>query len=352
MSNKTVTIHKIAEMAGVNASTVSRVFNPNGRSISKPVRERILAIADKYEYVPKNSARSLAHGKSFNLGIILNTIEVDVASPTFSLAFGEFCREAMKHGYRAVLMPVQGGNLDVQVRNSIRAGSADAYMIGASLMGTETFKELKKRRIPVVSYTSDVKYRNKLPGVCMVTVDNAPAFKELFAVVKERGFDSFAYFGLKSKAHSSRHDYYENSKNYGIFLDEKIEYSGSSSHIVCWGEAQTAAKKNIERIKTHKLIICQNDLIAMGVCSAITQDGLKVGKDISVIGYDNIEENPNFIRRQKPFLSTIAQDNQQAGKEMVNVLIKMLNEKEVPDNVRLAARFIPRTSLGNIKITK
>ncbi len=349
MSSKTITIHKIAEMAGVNASTVSRVFNPNGRSISKPVRKKILEIADKYEYVPKSSARSLAHGKSFSLGIILHTIEVDVASPTFSLAFGGFCRQAMENGYRAMLLPVQGGNLDLQVRNNIRSGSADAYMIGASIMGTETFKELKKKNIPVVSYTSDVEYGKKLSGVCFVTADNAPAFEELFAAIKKRGFDSFAYFGLKSKNNNSRHDYYNNSEKYGISLSEKIEYSGSSSHIACWGEAQAAAEKYMERIKAHRLIICQNDLIAMGVCSAISKAGLTVGKDISVIGYDNIEENPNFIRNQSPFLSTIAQDDQRAGREMANVLVKMLNQEEVPDNLRLAARFIPRKSLGNIK---
>ena len=246
-------------------------------------------------------------------------------------------------------MPVQSGNFDLQVRDNIRAGSADAYMIGASLMGTESFKELKKRRIPVVSYTSDVQHRRKFPGVCLVTADNGPAFEELFAVVKERGFDSFAYFGLKNEKKNSRHNYYKNSKNYGVSLDESIEYAGSTSHIVCWGEAQTAAEKNIERIKAHKLIICQNDLIAMGLCCALSRAGLKVGKDISVIGYDNIEENPNFVRSQTPFLSTIAQDYQKAGREMVNILIEMLNKKEVPDKIKLTSRFIARTSLGNIK---
>jgi LacI family transcriptional regulator, galactose operon repressor len=349
MNNKTITIHQIASLAGVNASTVSRVFNPNcGHSISKPVREKILAIADKYEYVPKNSARSLAHGKSFNLGIILHTIETDIASPTFSLAFGGFCREAMKNGYQAVVMPVKDGNLDQQVLNNIRAGSADAYMIGASLMGSETFKELERKRIPVVSYISDNVHVRQLPNVCLFTADNAPAFEDLFSTVKQRGFDSFACFGLKSKNNSSRWNYYKKSENYGITFADSIEYSGSGSHIACWGEAAAAAEKYIERIKEHKLIICNNDLIAMGVCSAITKAGLIVGKDISVIGYDNIEENPNFVRAQSPFMSTIAKNDKQAGHEMVKTLLKMLNNEKVPECVRLAARFIPRKSLGNI----
>jgi DNA-binding LacI/PurR family transcriptional regulator len=349
MNSKAITIHKIAEMAGVNASTVSRVFNPNGRSISAPVRKKILAIADKYEYVPRTSARSLAHGKSFNLGVILHTIEVDIASPTFSLAFGGFCREAMKNGYQAVVMPVQNGNLDQQVLNNIRAGSADAYMIGASLMGSETFKELEKKHIPVVSYTSDVELGEKIPNVSIIAADNSPAFEQLFEIVKQRGFDSFAYFGLESKKNNSRHEYYKKSKNYGVSLSERIEYSGSSSPVACWGEAQYAAEENIERIKAHKLIICQNDLIAMGVCGAITKAGLTVGKDISVIGYDNIEENPNFIRSQKPFLSTIAQDDKKAGQEMAKTLIKMLKKEKINECIKLPTHFIARASLGNIK---
>jgi LacI family transcriptional regulator len=348
--NRPITIKQIAQLAGVNPSTVSRVFNPDcGHSISEKIRKKVLAIAEKNEYVPKNSARSLAHGKSFNLGVILHTVEVDLASPTFALVFGAFCREALLHGYQAVLLPVQAGDLDRQVLNNIRAGNADGYLVGASLMGTETLNELEKKHIPVVSYTSDTMLDANLPNVCVFTTDNAPAFEELFTTVKSRGFDSFALFGPAGKKYSSRYEFYLNSEKYGVTLSETIEYLGGSSHIMGWGDAEFAARQHIEQLKKHKLIICPNDLIAMGLCRALTQAGLTVGKDISVIGYDNIEENPNFYPSQTPFLTTIAKDDPRAGREMVRTLLKMLKNEKVPERIMQPADFILREgSLGRI----
>ena len=348
-----VTIHQIARLAGVNASTVSRVFNPNcGNSISKPVREKILAIAAKHEYVPKNSARSLARGKSFNFGIILHALEADLASPTFSLAFGEFCREAMNCGYQAVMLPVQDGDFDRQVRDNIRGGNADAYMIGSSLMGSETFKELERKHIPVVSYNSDFIPCGLPPNVCLFEIDNAPAFEKLFTTVKDRGFDRFILFGPKVERNRSRFNGYADSEKYGVHLSEDIEYPGSSSPVICWGEAEAAAEKYMKKIKACKLVLCHNDLIALGVCAAIVKSGLTVGRDVSVVGYDNIEENPCFDRTSSPFLATIAKDDKKAGNEMVKVLLRMLKGEKVPANFILPAGFIPRASLGygNIRV--
>ncbi|MFA7186003.1 MAG: LacI family DNA-binding transcriptional regulator, partial [Victivallales bacterium] len=267
MKNKRMTIHRIAELAGVNASTVSRVFNPNCRnSISAPVSQKILAIAEKYEYAPKNSARSLACGQSFNLGILLHDLERDFTSPAYSLVISEFCREAVRHGYQAVLLPVENGNFDQGTARHIRGGNADAYLAGYPLMGTESMQELKKRNIPVVSYISDKLWDSSSLRGSVVYLDNAPAFEQMFTTVREYGFSDFALFCPEGKFNSSRFVFYEQYHSYGLNLKERILFKAESSPMLLLERARTAAKAQIKRILKHQLIICSTDLVALGLC--------------------------------------------------------------------------------------
>ncbi len=348
---KQMTIRQIAGMAGVNASTVSRVFNLDcGHSISDTIRNKVLSIAEQYEYVPKGSARSLAHGKSFNLGVILHDIEADLASPFLSLVLSGFCREAMRGGYQMVILPVEGGDSDKEVVRYIRAGNADAYLVGATLMGSETVRELEKKQIPVVTYIADKVLDQQLPNVSYFTVDNEPGFREMFTAVKACGFDRYALFCNKSHRVNSRLNL--NSRAFGVEQTEVIEFDGSIRDIAAWNTAHRAAARAIDRIMRHKLIVCSNDLIAFGLCDALRDAGIQPGKDISVIGYDNIEQNPCFVwpgTREEPFLSTIEAHEKIMGTRMAGQLLKMLNEKELmPGIIKIPAEFIQRNSLGKI----
>lgn len=348
---KQITIRQIAGMAGVNASTVSRVFNLDcGHSISDAIRNKVLSIAEQYEYVPKGSARSLAHGKSFNLGVILHDIEADLSSPFLSLVLSGFCREAMRGGFQMVILPVEGGDSDREVVRYIRAGNADAYMVGATLMGSETVRELEKKQIPVVTYIADKVLDQQLPNVSYFTVDNEPGFREMFTAVKACGFDRYALFCNKSHRVNSRLNL--NSRAFGVEQTEVIEFEGSIRDISAWNTAYRAAGSAIDRIMQHKLIVCSNDLIAFGLCDALRDAGVQPGKDISVIGYDNIEQNPCFVwpgTPEEPFLSTIEAHEKSMGAKMAGQLLKMLNEKELmPGVVKIPAEFIQRNSLGKI----
>ena len=345
---KQITIRQIAVMAGVNASTVSRVFNSNcGHSISDNIRNKVLSIAEQHEYVPKGSARSLAHGKSFNLGIVLHDIEADLASPFLSQVLSGFCRTAMRGGYKMVILPVEDDS-DNEVVRYIRAGNADAYVVGSKLMGSETVRELSKKQIPVITYIADTILDQQLPNVCYFRVDNALAFEEMFRTVKDRGFDRYALFCNKAHRVNSRLNL--NSRAFGIEQSEVIEFDGSIRDIAAWNTARLAANKAIDRIMQHKLIICSNDLIALGVCDALREAGVQPGKDISVIGYDNIEQNPCFAWPSspgKPFLSTIDAHEKEIGTMMAEQLLTMLNEKKFPSGlIEVPAKFIQRDSLG------
>jgi LacI family transcriptional regulator, galactose operon repressor len=350
MRKANMTVKDIARMADVNASTVSRAFNPKTQQlISEKVRERIFAIAEKYEYEPKSSARSLVTGKSFQLGIILYNLEADLSSPSLAVFLSEFCREAMRHNYQTVLLPIEGGEFDKEVVKNIRGSKADGYFIGASLMGMQTLEELTKRHIPVASYISDTDLRKGMDKVTFIQTDDSTGYATMFKTIQERGFDSIALFYPDMMKNHPRMDVMPIAAEYGIKVTERIEYNSSNAPIVGWQNSYRAAKKLLPRLVKHQLIYCSSDLVALGLCDALRDAGIIPGKDISVIAYDNIAEYQNCSSAESEFLATIEKNDRLAGKSMVQALIAGIeakNQSQQKRVIKIPTTFIPRASLG------
>src|SRR5207249_4448913 len=98
-----VTIHDVAEDAGVSAMTVSRVINESPR-VSADTRRRVQASIAKLGYVPNRLARSLIQRKTRSFGVIVP----DVANPFFTLIVRGIERVAWRAGYHVILCDTQG----------------------------------------------------------------------------------------------------------------------------------------------------------------------------------------------------------------------------------------------------
>ncbi len=83
------------------------------------------------------------------------------------------------------------------------------------------------------------------------------------------------------------------------------------------GFQQTMQMLNEGIVPTAMLVA--NDQMALGAMRAITESGLRVGADISVVGYDDTEDSSCYI----PPLTTIKQDFRLLGKTSVDRLLKL-----------------------------
>ena len=351
MIKEIMTSKKIAKLANVNESTVSRAFSPSKQGlISEKVRKKIWAIAEKYEYEPKSAARSLAHGKSFQLGIILHNLEADLSSPNLALFLSEFCREALRNNYQTLLLPIEGGEFDMETVKTIRSSRADAYFIGTSLMGMRTMEELTKRNIPVASYTSDALVPTSSDNITFIHTDDTPAYDQMFKTIKERGFDDIAIFSHELMKGHPRFYIQSYLDKYNLKLNERIFFKSASFSAILRRESYLAAKKQMNRLMKHKLIFCGSDFVALGLCDALHDAGIEVGKDISIIGYDNIEGHKTTATTDEPFLVTIEKNDRLAGKTMVQSLLNDINNPEhytkKKKDINVPTEFILRKSLG------
>ena len=96
-------------------------------------------------------------------------------------------------------------------------------------------------------------------------------------------------------------------------------------------------------------VFCCNDVMALGAISAITEKGLRVPDDISIIGYDNIHSS----RFYAPPLTTIHQSKSRLGAQAVNLLFERIankdNDNHEKHRIALHPELVIRKSVRNLK---
>jgi DNA-binding LacI/PurR family transcriptional regulator len=81
-------------------------------------------------------------------------------------------------------------------------------------------------------------------------------------------------------------------------------------------------KRLLELPNRPTAVYAMCDLTALGVVHAITEHGLKVGEDISVVGFDDIE----LVSHTHPALTTIKQDRKAIGRTLAQILNRSINK--------------------------
>ena len=90
-------------------------------------------------------------------------------------------------------------------------------------------------------------------------------------------------------------------------------------------------------------LVCNGDMVAIGACSAIAQMGMTPGKDISVIGFDDIQD----AAIASPPLTTMAVSPYHLGRRLARVVLDRIREPEMPIAVSLVpAELIVRQTTG------
>lgn len=90
-------------------------------------------------------------------------------------------------------------------------------------------------------------------------------------------------------------------------------------------------------------IVTMSDIVAIGIIQGLKCADIKPGEDISIVGFDGIDEG----NLTDPPLATISQPGEQKGKMAASLLFQTLNKEEVNSNILMPCKFITRSSLGS-----
>lgn len=326
------TIREVAENAGVSYATVSHVIN-NTRLVTQETRERVLAAMDALNYRPNALARSLRQGKTNTLGLVLP----DSANPFFAEISRSIEDEAFKKGYSVFLCNTE---LDTQRElfyvDVLSNKQVDGIIFVAAGDQADSLDFLIRRNMPVVMIDRDI------PSV---EVDAVLTDHELggFLATKyllELGHKRIACIAGPSSITPSA----ERITGYKRALEEAgLSYE---DNLILRGDYHAQSGMEI----THSIlkmnprptaIFALNDLMALGALRAAAEAGYSVPKDLSIVGYDDLE----IARFTTPPLTTIAQPKKEIGAQAVNLLVDRMSRKSrAPSRLVLPPELIIRRS--------
>ncbi|MEK6265486.1 MAG: LacI family transcriptional regulator [Clostridium sp.] len=308
-----VTMKDIAQLAGVSKATVSMVMNKKDASISDATRKRVLEISKKMNYIPNSIARSLSTKKSGTIGIVLP----DITNPFFSEMARAIEDEAERLEYNLIICNTDNDiHKEQKYIELLISKLIDGIIFMSGGNSNESITILKNNGIPFVLVDRYIEgYKDDYGVFCL----NKQGVKEGIKYLYELGHRKIAF--VKGREHlevsmQRLEGYIDAMKNYGIY-DKKYIFEGDFN--VEGGILAT--EKIIRTFADIDAIFYSNDMMALGGMKILLRNGYKIPKDISVVGFDDIQISEVI----EPELTTISQPIYMMGKKACSILIGVIN---------------------------
>ncbi|WP_022902051.1 LacI family DNA-binding transcriptional regulator [Humibacter albus] len=265
------TIYDIAQVAGVNPSTVSRALSKPGRLNAK-TEKRIQDAAKQLGYRANPMARALPTGRTHTLGLIL----ADITNPVFFDVVRGAERAAANAGYTLLVAESQESGEREAAATERVAPSVDGIVLGATRLGDDQIRALAETK-PVVVINRAVS------GVDDIVPDLATGIDEALDHLAELGHTALAYLSGPSQSWMSRARWQlliERAAARGMTI---VEIGPSSPTI-------EGGREVFARVATSGVtaVLAYNDLMAIGVLRAAREQKVDVPRSLSVVGFDDI----------------------------------------------------------------
>jgi DNA-binding LacI/PurR family transcriptional regulator len=330
---KRVSIKQVAEHAGVSVATVSLVLNDKG-SISPRTRKQVRKSAQALGFILNKSASRLRSGKSLLIGLIVN----DIANPFFAELSADVESVAAEAGYLSVLANTgdDGERQKSVIETMIGQGVAGFIISAASDSDASSFKVIQDHGIPYVLCVRDVQdYSADFIGF-----DNFRAGLIAAEHLLERGHERLAFIGgVETNANRQRRldGVRDVLQRRGLSLDKNLDIAGPATRQF----GSDAASRVLENAPDISAIVCFNDFVAIGAYSALNNADKGIGRDVALIGFDNVPESAAWT----PPLTTVELFPRAIGARAAKALIeKIYHPEQSAERIYLTPQLIVRQS--------
>lgn len=337
-----ITIKEMADMLGLSTTTVSNVIHGKTGQVSEATVERVRRVLKEYDYVPNINARNLASNQSNIIGVaILNSRMnyVNYLKDAFiSELLGSIERELKEQGYY-LMMCFSSDTRELIQR--VSAWNADGLILFGIMAEEyqEIQKQFKKPQVYIDSYLGNL----HLHGVNIGLDDRRGGYMAGRYLVG-RGHRRIGFIADNFKGGD-----YERYCGFAEAMSEAgITVKDSDFIEVEPDERALAACYEKVYLRRHEFtaFFCASDYYALCLMNFLTDRGVKVPGDISIMGFDdNI-----YSRMARPAITTIHQDATQKGILAVRHLMRQLDSSEaVSDQVVLPVELVERDTVRQLE---
>lgn len=330
-----ITINDIAQITGLNKSTISRALNDNPR-ISKQTISKVKKVANDLGFEKNNNARSLSTSKTGNIALIYeSSFDLNGSRAYIDQLFLNLRHELNKQNLDTIIC--EATNFSNKSSNSIRLikqKKIDGLLFLHDSISREDREYAKKMNIPAINI--HIKPENNTNIDYFVT-DNIHggylAGKHLY----DQGCRKILIISCSSNVGTEHTERTLGCKK--AFIEKGIEISETSNISINtnFNSAYQFAINNYKFISKFDGIFAQADVIAAGIISGLKTVDISVPNDIKIIGYDDCLYSTLF----NPFITTIHQPKEEITQKAVERLTQLLRDKEQNNNEIIHSQIKP-----------
>ena len=334
-----ISLKDIANRCGVSTATVSKALNGHS-DIGEATRQRVIEAATDMGYTVNAAARALKTKRSFNIGIVFVDLQHSgFMHEYFASMLNYFRIEAEKYGYDICFINNRIGNKNqTYLQQALYRGVDGVALICADFRDPD-IQELAYSNMPVV--TLDHAFNNRTA----VLSDNINGMQELTRYVYKKGHRKISYIHGNDTAvtESRMTGFYKACEELGLVIPGEYiraaEYHEPNS---CY----EATKELLALEDRPTCILFSDDYAYIGGNRAITEAGLKIPEDISVVGYDGI----HMAKVISPRLTTWEQNTKELGRIALDKLIERIENPRtaIPEHIIVQGRLLEGETVRQI----
>lgn len=332
-SNTNPTMNDVAREADVSVATVSRVINGNS-GVSAKLEQRVQNAMKKLHYHPSSLARSFKMQQTMLIGVIIPLID----HPFYSRLAMTIEQKLFQHDYRAIICSSgEDGDRELAYIEMLLRQRVDGFIINSAVMNTSYFDELEDLNIPYVLIDRDLPQAE----CSKVFGDNSQGGYIGMEHLIQLGHKRIGVIGalaytepMNRRIRGTR----EALAAYGIEADPDLLITADTQ---LFDMGYESAKKLMMLDSPPTAIFSLTDVTAVGVMHAVSELGMKIPDDISVLGYDNVPIASYMI----PQLSTVGQPIIEMGEKAAELLLNHIRDATHPiEKAVLQTQLILRQS--------
>ena len=335
-----LTIVDVAKKANVSVATVSRVMNGN-YPVKAETKKRVLEVIEELHYIPNMQARELTHKKSATIGVVVPSIN--------NMFFPEVItgiENSLKLNSLSLVLACSNNDKDQEkscINNLLSRNVSGIIVVDPNTDNVKSkFYHNISKQTPFVFVNGHSVSTNISSVINDEAMGAGMALNYLLEnnhkdILFVRGKDSYSY-DVKEKV------YKETMTDLNNFKPENIINIGNGNS----GETvDNTINIFLDILKTSSATaaFACNDLMAVGVLNACKKLNLDVPKDLSIIGYDNIDLS-KFV---EPKLTTIDQNMFLLGTNAATLLLEKIEyDNSYSKRIILINSLIERDTVGRI----
>ena len=341
-------LKELAAKLGLSPTTVSRALN-GYPEVNEATRERVVAAARRHNYRPNARAIRLATGRAMAVGHVLPlNLRNEMMNPIFSDFTAGAAEIYSRHGYDMMLTIVPDDAEEATYRDLMSRGAVDGVIVQGMKTNDPRIRVLRDIGLPFVVH-------GRATGVEVdynwVDVNNRRAFHRATQFLLDLGHQRIALvngsesqdFALRRKA-----GMVDAMAERGLTPDPAMMFNGEMTESLGFRDATMA----LDLPEPPTAFLAASILSGMGIRRAIEARGLKMGRDVSIIIFD---DDLSYLRNgdDLPIFTATRSSVREAGRLAAEMLIAVIAQPDSPPQHRLLeAELILGQSTGPVTSTK